>query len=413
MPVKDLKKATQKRKEKGDGYIRKTKSGTFEGSYYIHKVDETEIRKSFTRRDRTEIKDIIAHLKVLEPLDADVIDVEINKQTNEIKLIKKTDQLIKKSVQLDKEVLVDDYVEYWLWHHRRKGQKGIMIKNSTFTDYMKKGKIIKDRIGEIKLENGKIHKVKVNELTLDFIEAKLLELFRDTCYTTALNTRNHIKNMMVCAKKDGIIESNPLADEQINFPSTQIKKRKIVREEDIQNVIKLCLKYWYIDVFTQIITGARVSEIRGLRWENIDIDNCKIHYDENYLTTNQYDIDKEGHIVLNGTTSDYTTLKSSSSERTIEIEKDLMEVLKIHKELQKQFAERQNVTFKETDPVFTGRWYKQLGRNTTNERVKRVAKELGIKDFDEITSHCLRKSFCYAGLLNDVPLEYMSKLMRT
>ena len=199
---------------------------------------------------------------------------------------------------------------------------------------------------------------------------------------------------MICAKKDGIIDSNPLADESINFPSTQIKKRKIVRERRYTECYKTMFKILkYIDVFTQIITGARVSEIRGLRWENIDIDNCKIHYDENYLTTNQYDIDKEGHIILNGTTSDYTTLKSTSSERTIEIEKDLMEVLKIHKELQKQFAERQNVTFKETDPVFTGRWYKQLGRNTTNERVKRVVKELEIKDFKEITSHCLKKEF--------------------
>ena len=42
------------------------------------------------------------HLKVLEPLDADVVDVEINRQTNEIKLIKKTDQLVQKSVQLDR-----------------------------------------------------------------------------------------------------------------------------------------------------------------------------------------------------------------------------------------------------------------------------------------------------------------------
>ena len=29
----------------------------------------------------------------------------------------------------------------------------------------------------------------------------------------------------------------------------------------------------------------------------------------------------------------------------------------------------------------------------------------------EITSHCLRHGFCYAGLLNDVPLEYMQLLL--
>lgn len=88
-----------------------------------------------------------------------------------------------------------------------------------------------------------------------------------------------------------------------------------------------------------------------------------------------------------------------------------MKILKIHKFLQQQFAERKKVEFKETDPVFTGRWYKQLGKNTTNDRVKRIMKDLEIKDWNEITSHCLRKSFCCAGILNDVPVEYMAKLM--
>ena len=89
-----------------------------------------------------------------------------------------------------------------------------------------------------------------------------------------------------------------------------------------------------------------------------------------------------------------------------------MQILKLHKFLQKQIAERKGIEFKETDPVFTGRWYgKQLGKNTTNERIKRIVEDLKIKNWEEISSHCLRKSFCCAGILNDVPLEYMSQLM--
>ena len=38
--------------------------------------------------------------------------------------------------------------------------------------------------------------------------------------------------------------------------------------------------------------------------------------------------------------------------------------------------------------------------------------ELKINNWEEITSHCLRHGFCYMGLLNDVPLEYMSILLR-
>lgn len=407
------KKKPRLRAEKGDGSIRETSAGTFEGTYYIHRKDETEIRKSFTRADRQEVKDIIAHLKVLEPIDNDVMQIDINKITNEITLIRKTGLLFKKKSKLDEDMLVDDYVDYWLWYHRRKGQKGKMVKDTTFENYVEKGNIIKRKIGEAKLQNGKIQKIKVSDLTLDFIESKLLELFEETCLTTATQVRNHIFNMMRFAKKDGVIKENPLAEEVINFPSTGEKfKRKIIEETDIESVIKYCLKNWYIDVLIQILTGGRISEIRGLRWKDIDEDECMIHFSKNYVTTKQYELDKQGHLVAKGRKSEYSTLKSENSNREIKIDKDFMKILLIHKHLQMNYAEKHYAEFSDNDPVFTGRWYpRQLGKNTTNERIQRVVKELNIKNWEEISSHCLRKSFCCAGLLNDVPLEYMSKLM--
>ena len=78
------------------------------------------------------------------------------------------------------------------------------------------------------------------------------ELFYETCKTTAIQTRNHIFNMMRYAKKDKIIKENPLAEETINFPDTGEKfHRRIIEEIDIEKVIEYCLTHWYIDVFTQ------------------------------------------------------------------------------------------------------------------------------------------------------------------
>ena len=88
-----------------------------------------------------------------------------------------------------------------------------------------------------------------------------------------------------------------------------------------------------------------------------------------------------------------------------------MKILKIHKEIQKQLAKSLNKEFKETDPVFTTKTYNALGRSDTNDRVKKIVKDLNLENWQEITSHCLRHSFCYAGLLNDVPLEYMQILL--
>ena len=88
-----------------------------------------------------------------------------------------------------------------------------------------------------------------------------------------------------------------------------------------------------------------------------------------------------------------------------------MDILVKHKEYQKSLAKKNHKTFEEDDYVFTTKSYMPYGRNTLNERVKETVKSLKIDNWEHITSHCLRHSFCYAGLLNDVPLEYMQILM--
>ena len=403
-------KSGKDRQPKGFGGLNKRKD-SWEGTLSVKKKNGDSIDKSFTRHTIAEINHIKYQLKALEPLDNDVLDIKINKNTNEITLIQDKD-LIASVNKIDPNIIVDEYVDYWLWNHRRRGEKGTKIKDSTFSDYVQKSQHIKDKLGTIK-QNGKEYKVKVRDLTFNFIERQLLELYEEVAENTVKQVRNHIYNMMMYARKDGIIKENPLQDETINFPTSKNKfKRKIIEETDIQSVMQYCLKKWYIDVLTQIITGARVSEIRGLIWKDIDEDKCEISFSNNYQTIQQYDIDEQGHIQAQGTKSDYSTLKSSSSYRIIKVDEDFMKILKIHKKLQMQKAEKTNIPFKETAPVFTGRWYgKQLGKNTTNDRVKEVMQELKIKDWEEITSHCLRKSFCCAGLLNDVPVEYMAKLL--
>ncbi len=403
-------KSGKDRQPKGFGGLNKRKD-SWEGTLEVKKQNGDIISKSFTRHTIAEINHIKYQLKALEPLDNDVLDIKINKNTNEITLIQDKD-LIASVNQLDPNITVDEYVDYWLWNHRRRGEKGTQIKDSTFGDYVQKSQHIKDKLGTIK-QNGKEYKVKVRDLTFNFIERQMLELYEEVAENTVKQVRNHIYNMMVYARKDGIIKENPLQDETINFPTSKNKfKRKIIEETDIQSVMQYCLKHWFIDVLTQLLTGGRVSEIRGLVWEDIDEDKCEITFSRNYLTTKKYNVDEQGHIQAQGTKSNYSTLKSSSSYRTIKIDEEFMKILMIHKELQKEQASKSNKTFKRSDPVFTGRWYgKQLGRNTTNDRVKQVMNDLKIKDFEEITSHCLRKSFCCAGLLNDVPVEYMAKLL--
>ncbi|MFR8233207.1 MAG: tyrosine-type recombinase/integrase [Clostridia bacterium] len=399
------------RQKRGTGGLVQ-KNGKFEGRYRLYRKNGTYIDKSFTRKTENEINDIKARLRLIGTLEDDIENVEIDKRTNEISLVRKTMTISNKKVHITQNIALNDYVDFWLWNYRKKGEKGKMVKDSTFEDYVQKADYIKKRLGTRTLKNKKQVPVRVVDLNFETMETAMLELYNDTCYTTALQVRNHLYNLMKYAKKDKIIEENPFEENRINFPDHEPKKeRTIIKEQDIGKVIQYALKLWYIDVLTQLMTGARVSEIRGLIWEDINEEEKEISFSHNYSSVKQFVLDKNNHIISKGRKRRYSSLKSSSSYRTIKIDEGFMKILKIHKEMQKQLAKSLNKEFKETDPVFTTKTYNALGRSDTNDRVKKIVKNLEIENWQEITSHCLRHSFCYAGLLNDVPLEYMQILL--
>lgn len=409
-------KSGKDRQKKGEGGLNHLSNGNYEGTYHVKKKNGDCIRKSFTRSTRSEVTYIKRKLQSLEPLDNDVLGIKISKTTNEITLIRET-SLLEEDFNLSKNMLVNDYVDYWLWNHRRKGVKRRMIVGSTLEDYVQKCKYIKNKLGTI-TKNGKEYEVKVRDLTFTFIEKKMLELYDEVDEYTAIQVRNHLYNMMKFAKKDKIIENNPLQDEEIRFPESKKKKeKKYIKATDEDKVVKHCLTKWYIDVLAQFYTGSRCSEVRGLRWDDlIELEDKEkqyaLRFDENFLSVKEFEF-VDGKIKSLGRKRQYTELKTATSYRAIPIPNEFVKILLMHKDCQKALAKRLNKSFGETDPMFTTSTYNQLGRNDTNDRLKEIVKDLKIEDWKEITSHCLRHGFCYAGLLNDVPLEYMQILLRT
>lgn len=399
------------RRAKGEGGLRQLNNGNWEGIEKIKKESGEILSKSITRKSKQEVLLIKRQLKALEPLDNDIVKIEVDKITNKIILIK--NPILNFNIkEVDKNTTVNEYVDYWLWNYRKKGMKGKLIKDGTFEDYVQKCDYIKQKLGTIKNENGKIMEVKVADLTFEFMEKAILELNEKIKTVSVRQIRNHLYNMMACAKKDGIIKNNPFQDRKINLPSCSGEKveKKVIKEEDTKNIIQYCVKLWYVDVITQLVTGARVSEIRGLTWEDIIEKENIIKFSQSYNSVKQFKY-QDNQIVSLGRKRRYSTLKSENSYREIEIPEEYMKLLMFHKQRQKELAKKLGKIFRETDAVFTTNTYTPLGRNDTNDRVKKVAEDLKIENWEEITSHCLRHSFCYTGLLNDIPLEYMQILL--
>ncbi len=249
----------KKRQQRGTGGLRSC-GGKYEGTFKVYKQDGTYIEKSFTRNTLAEINDIKAGLRVLGVIENDITSIDIDKRTNKITLNKQNSLLYDYKVQLNKNITVNEYVDYWLWNHRRRGLKRQMIKDSTFEDYVQKCQYIKERLGKIK-QNGKEIDIKVADLTFGFMEKVLLDLHNELAHNTVVQIRNHLYNMMKWAKKDGVIVYDPFLEEQINLPEAIDKEEKqYIKESDVEAVIKYCLNKWYVDVITQLMTGFRRSE---------------------------------------------------------------------------------------------------------------------------------------------------------
>ena len=235
--MKQLTKKT-KRNANGEGGLRQDKrTGNWEGTYTLYRQDGTAIKKSFTRATRNEILDIKAKLRLMGILENNVATIEIDRHTDEIRLLLKGQN--KNSIGLSKDITVAEYVDYYLETHRRNGLNGKKVEDTTFSSYVDKGKLIKKHIGNMK----------VKDLTFEELDNFINTLNREVSDTTAKQTRDIVTKMMFFAKKDGVVKENVLQDEKITIKERKGKtEKKIIQEEDISKFIRYCMKQKYYDL---------------------------------------------------------------------------------------------------------------------------------------------------------------------
>ncbi len=108
---------------------------------------------------------------------------------------------------------------------------------------------------------------------------------------------------------------------------------------------------------------------------------------------------------------EFTQVKSNGSYRTLGLQDELVEMLKEHKEAQKKLAKKNNKEFKETDWVFTTNTYNAYVSDYIWDKVKKVMYAIKIKDYDKLSTHNLRHTFCTLGLRDGTNIEDMKNVM--
>lgn len=390
-----------KNKRKLGRGMRYNSNGKIEGYGTIHNKRGEALTYSFTRETVAEVEDIKARIRILGLVDNDVIKIKINKYTNEIELIRKGNTQTNSGTQLSKDMTVSEYIKYFLFEHRRRGRKGKIIEDSTFAGYFDRCKYIADIIGELR----------VSELT-----RKELEYCVDTLQkqgradSTCRQTRDLLVSMVHFAKKDRLLEKDILEGEMLTLKEKKGKvEKKIIQEKDIQKFINYCLEHKDYEILMLFFTGMRSSEMAGITWEDIDFEKCTVEINKEYKRIKKVEIVKENEKVSYN--KEFKDLKTNSSYRTIGLGKEYVELLKQHKEEQKELAKKNNKEFKETDWVFTTKTYNGYVSDYTSDKMRNIMKTLQIKDYDKITPHCLRHTFCSMAIKNNVDIKQVQTIL--
>lgn len=200
-------------------------------------------------------------------------------------------------------------------------------------------------------------------------------------------TKNPVTLTKVCGG-NGNVSLKPVKEKEV-FSEREaqafIRKLDMLSDEYINR--KICLKIL-------ILTGLRIAELNGLKWCDIDYKKGVIHVRRNRLYASKLGYyEKEP--------------KTKTSMRDVPIPETLMEDLR-HYEDWFRLAD-DNFDFKLEEYYIASTIYrKPLGSATVGQWLTYYEKLWGMK---RISCHGLRHTYCSLLLLNNVPIQTVSKYM--
>jgi integrase len=99
--------------------------------------------------------------------------------------------------------------------------------------------------------------------------------------STARKVLSSLKSLIKHAQRQGQIAKNPAQPVGIRVPTRGTVKLKAGRDfpdkREINTILQAASGRWRPLIITAVFTGLRASELRGLRWEDVDLDGKLIH----------------------------------------------------------------------------------------------------------------------------------------
>jgi len=163
---------------------------------------------------------------------------------------------------------------------------------------------------------------------------------------TVRYTHTVLKNALNQAIKWQIMKTNPCDD--VDLPKQTKKEMKVLTPEQAKKFLEACIyNRWGVLFELLLASGMRPEEALGLKWEDVDFKNNRIHIKRVLTRT------KEGW--------NLEEPKTSKSRRTIPLPKEVIKSLKEHKknQVEEKLKAKETLNYDKDKEKFTSEELKE------------------------------------------------------
>lgn len=227
-----------------------------------------------------------------------------------------------------------------------------------------------------------------------------------------------VRECLECAKNNRIISENPCFN--ITVPWENVSKERRFLSQDEQNrFLRQVEANWYKEMFyIMFLTGMRIGEVGGLKWEDVDFKNKCINI--NRSLSCEYESGVK--------TVRLTKPKTHNSYRKIpfmgEAEEMLLSQKKKQNKIKKELGKRYRSDGEFSDLVFVTSMGSPVFRYHAEKEVKKVVKAINEQEafesvreqrephyFEDLYPHAIRHTFCSRCFQLNMNPKVVQKLM--